>query len=305
MPRSAARATIDEPSGVGSASDESAAARSSCTTSTPGIGTNSLARRLPYVIVPVLSSSSVVTSPAASTARPDIASTLRCTSRSMPAMPMAESSAPIVVGMRQTSRATSTGMLAGAAAYDAIGFSVSTTTTKMIERLASRMFSAISFGVFWREAPSTSAIMRSTKVSPGFDVMRTTMRSESTRVPPVTAERSPPDSRTTGADSPVIADSSTEAMPWMMSPSPGIDSPADTTTMSPSRRSAEETSLIAVRSAAASDDLVVRASTRCATVEVRVCAQRVGLRLAAALGHGLGEVREDHGEPEPDRDAPR
>ena len=45
------------------------------------------------VMVPVLSSSSVEQSPAASTARPLMASTLRCTSRSMPAMPMAESSA--------------------------------------------------------------------------------------------------------------------------------------------------------------------------------------------------------------------
>ena len=34
----------------------------------------------------------------------------------MPAMPMAERSAPIVVGMRQTRSAMSTGMLAGAAA---------------------------------------------------------------------------------------------------------------------------------------------------------------------------------------------
>ena len=31
-------------------------------------------------------------------------------------------------------------------------------------------------------------------------------------------------------------------------------------------------------------------------------AQRRGLRLAAALGHGLGEVREQHREPEPRRD---
>ena len=69
---------------------------------------NSAAWREPKVIVPVLSSSRVVTSPAASTARPDMASTLRCTRRSMPAMPMADSSAPMVVGMRQTSRATST-----------------------------------------------------------------------------------------------------------------------------------------------------------------------------------------------------
>ncbi len=35
-------------------------------------------------------------------------------------------------------------------------------------------------------------------------------------MPPVTALRSPPDSRITGADSPVIADSSTEATPSMI-----------------------------------------------------------------------------------------
>ena len=66
---------------------------------TPGIGMNSVAWRLPSVIVPVLSSSSTSTSPDASTARPDSASTLRRTSRSMPAMPIADSSAPIVVGI--------------------------------------------------------------------------------------------------------------------------------------------------------------------------------------------------------------
>ena len=59
------------------------------------------------VIVPVLSSSSTSTSPEASTARPDMARTLRCTSRSMPAMPMAESSAPMVVGISATSSAIS------------------------------------------------------------------------------------------------------------------------------------------------------------------------------------------------------
>ena len=76
-----------------------------------------------------------------------------------------------------------------------------------------RMSSAISFGVFCLLAPSTSAIIRSRNVSPGLEVIWTTIRSESTTVPPVTAERSPPDSRTTGADSPVMADSSTTAMP--------------------------------------------------------------------------------------------
>ena len=52
------------------------------------------------------------------------------------------------------------------------------------------------------QAPSTSAIIRSTNVSPGLAVICTTMRSHETRVPPVTALRSPPGSRTTGADRP-------------------------------------------------------------------------------------------------------
>jgi len=103
-----ANTTIDRPSGVSSARLESWAASARADASTPGTAANCAACRLPSVMVPVLSSSSVLTSPAASTARPLIASTLRWTSRSMPAMPMAERSAPMVVGMRQTRRATST-----------------------------------------------------------------------------------------------------------------------------------------------------------------------------------------------------
>jgi hypothetical protein len=71
---------------------------------------------LPSVIVPVLSSSSVSTSPAASTARPDIASTLRCKTRSIPAIPIALSRPPIVVGIRHTSSAISTTTLGTAPA---------------------------------------------------------------------------------------------------------------------------------------------------------------------------------------------
>ena len=61
---------------------------------------------------------------------------------------MADSSAPIVVGMRQTSSAMSTGMLTADPTYPATGFRVSATITKMMVRLASRMLRAISFGVF-------------------------------------------------------------------------------------------------------------------------------------------------------------
>ena len=113
--------------------------------------------------------------------------------------------------------------------------------TKMSVMPASKIFSAISFGVFWRTAPSTSEIMRSRKVEPCAAVIRTFSVSEVTRVPPVTAERSPPLSRMTGALSPVIADSSTEATPSMTSPSLGITSPVSTSTISPFLRLAAAT----------------------------------------------------------------
>ena len=121
------------------------------------------------------------------------------------------------------------------------GCKVTTASRKIIVSPASRMLSAISFGVFWRSAPSTSAIMRSRKVSPGFEVMRILIWSDNTRVPPVTADRSPPASRMTGADSPVMADSSTDAMPSMISPSPGMNSPATASTRSSLRSSVAET----------------------------------------------------------------
>ena len=111
----------------------------------------------------------------------------------------------------------------------------------MIVMPASRMLSAISLGVFWREAPSTSAIMRSMKVEPAAAVMRTRIQSDSTCVPPVTAERSPPHSRITGADSPVIAASLTRAMPSTTSPSDGMVSPASTRTTSFTLRSVPAT----------------------------------------------------------------
>ena len=99
---------MERPSGVSSASEASWAASATSSSVCPCAGKKADAMRLPSVIVPVLSSSSVCTSPAASTARPHMARTLRCTSRSMPAIPIADSNAPMVVGTRQTNRPTST-----------------------------------------------------------------------------------------------------------------------------------------------------------------------------------------------------
>ncbi len=173
----------------------------------------------------------------------------------MPAIPIALSRAPIVVGMRATSSAISVVSEIVVPANSPNGRSVATTITKISVSAASRMFSAISLGVLRRSAPSTRVIIRSRNDCPGSCVISTTIRSEVTRVPPVTALRSPPDSRITGADSPVIADSSTVAMPSMTVPSPGISSPASTTTMSPR---------------ASSEAALVEPSTIVATVSLRI-----------------------------------
>ena len=119
-------------------------------------------------------------------------------------------------------RAAGSPMPGGSTLNSENGSSVTQTSRKMIVMPASRMSRAISLGVFWRLAPSTMAIMRSKKVSPGLAVTRTTSQSDRTRVPPVTLLRSPPLSRITGALSPVMALSSTEAMPSITSPSTGM-----------------------------------------------------------------------------------
>ena len=93
-------------------------------------------------------------------------------------MPIADSSAPMVVGIRQTSSDTITmpvtpsPVSARSRARPVVGFRidrqwlpVATAKMKMIVSAASRMFSAISFGVFCRLAPSTRAIIRSMKLA--------------------------------------------------------------------------------------------------------------------------------------------
>ena len=103
--RSLARTTMERPSGVSSAREASWAASARALSSTPLAGRKAEAWRLPRVMVPVLSRSSTSTSPAASTARPEVAMTPAWMRRSMPAMPMAESRPPMVVGARQTKSA--------------------------------------------------------------------------------------------------------------------------------------------------------------------------------------------------------
>ena len=116
-------------------------------------------------------------------------------------------------------------------------------------------------------------------------------------MPPVTAERSPPLSRMTGADSPVMAASLTEATPSITSPSAGIEVAG---------LDQHDVALPRARAPAPSRHVVAEApASRLATVSVLRLAQGRGLGLAAAFGDRLGEVGEQHGEPEPQIDLER
>ncbi len=126
-------------------------------------------------------------------------------------------------------------------------------------RPANRIFRAISFGVFCRSAPSTIAIIRSRKLLPGSAVIFRTRLSETIRVPPVTLDLSPPLSRITGALSPVIALSSTEATPRTTSASVGMRSPASTRTSCPLRNKDDAVSFGAVSSSPESNFTTVSA----------------------------------------------
>ena len=174
------------------------------------------------------------------------------------------------------------------------GASVAVASRKTRVSKASRIDSAISFGVRCRASrlrPSRSCGRGRTR--PGLLVTRTTSQSDSTRVPPVTDEKSPPASRSTGADSPVIALSSTDATPSMTSPSAGIDVARLRRSTTSSRRSAARRN---------PSELLLAPAADAACLRLHVAprrAQRIGLRLAAPFGDRLGEVREQHREPQP------
>ena len=159
-------------------------------------------------------------------------------------------------------------------------------------RPASRMFSAISFGVFWRSAPSTSAIIRSRNVSPGI-------RGHPDRDPVRQHPRAAGDRRSIAAR---LADDRRRL--------------ARDRRLVHRRDALDDLAVAGNELARLDEDDVARAQARrghrLGRRRRRAAAwpssrssrlpQRVGLGLAAAFGHRLGEVGEEHGEPQPERD---
>ncbi len=112
------------------------------------------------------------------------------------------------------------------------------------------------------------------------------------------AERSPPASRITGAHSPVIAASLTEATPAITSPSAGMRSPAaDHHHVAGLRAGAGDLAVLLV--AAVAGGRAAPPCFRCGSFS------DAALRLAAAFGQRLGEGAEQHREPEPEDELQR
>ena len=108
-------------------------------------------------------------------------------------------------------------------------------------------------------------------------------------MPPVTADRSPPASRITGADSPVIADSSTLATPSAISPSPR------------DHLASLNANDVAGAQAAGVDGLCLSTrQTRAAVVSASPSASVAACALPRPSAIASAKVGEQDGEPEPE-----
>ena len=139
------------------------------------------------------------------------------------------------------------------------------------------------------------------KVEPGAAVIFTLIQSERTVVPPVTAERSPPASRMTGADSPVIAELIDRSYAFDDFAVAGNEIPSldenDVSDPQIERRDTLDDAFHPALALGIDQSLRMRVASR--------PAKGVGLRLAASFRDGFGEVGEQHRKPEPCGDLAR
>ena len=163
----------------------------------------------------------------------------------------------------------------------------------MIVRLASRIDRAISLGVLRRDAPSTRAIIRSRNDSPGAAVIWTTI--------------SVGQHRGAAGDGGAVAAGLADDRGGLAGDGRLVDGGDALDDVAVAGDDLARPRRPRGRPAAAGcrqprTPRRRRRSSRRAWVSRAGRAQGVGLGLAAALGDGLGEVAEEHREPEPDRD---
>ena len=140
---------------------------------------------------------------------------------------------------------------------------------------------------------STSATTVSKKPAPGAAVTLMTSQSEITSVPPTTAERSSLLSRMTGANSPVIGNSSTEATPATTVPSVGMVSFASTRTKSPRHQQVARHQFVATAIAHTGSGKTFRYGL------LPGCAQGIQPCRAASSAESLPEHGQEYQRPQP------
>ena len=278
--------TIERPSGVSSASEarkrgfgQHALGSTPCPRAR-----NAVACGCRSVMVPVLSSSSTSMSPAASTARPDFASTLNRTSRSMPAMPIADSRAPIVVGISVTNSATRIDQTGSARRHRRRSPGIVTDRDQEDDGEAGEQ--DVEGDLVRRLLPLGALDQRDHAVEEALPLRRDAHDDFGPRSP-----RAARDGRAVAAG---FADdgrgfagdraSLTDATPAMTSPSVGMMSPASTSTTSPSSSTLGGDASRTGRGCPASTSTLGQRVGRCLGG-----AERVGLRLAPPFGDRLGE----------------
>ena len=212
----------------------------------------------------------------------------------MPAMPIAESSAPIVVGMRQTSRDTRMTTDTEAPAKLPKGTSVTTTGMKTIVRTANRMVSAISFGrLLSVRALDQGDHPIDERLTPlggdaHDDAVREDLRAPGDRGTVATGLAN--DGRGLAGDGGLV-DRRDAFDDLAVGRNHVVGLADDQVALGEQRRR---------------DELLGPVGTKSTGLGLRAhLAQRVRLGLSSSLGHRLGEVGEEHRQDQPDRDRPR
>ena len=231
-PRSCAYAVTASASGCSEACSIDAATASSRASSTPGAVRTSVTRGRPSVIVPVLSSTTVFTACAVSSASADLNRMPYSAPLPVPTMIATGVARPSAHGQEMTSTAMPNDSAPETGSPSASHTSAVTTAMAMTTGTNTPLMrsASLAIGAFELPASSTRRMICESVVSSPTRVARTFTNPRLLIVAALTASPSP---RSTGMLSPVSADWSTLVCPLTITPSTGMLPPGRTSTMSP------------------------------------------------------------------------
>ncbi len=237
IPRSRAARTTAAAMGCSDPDSAAAASASTSAMGCPSAGTISASVIAPSVTVPVLSSRTVSAALARSNTAPPLKSTPSSAARPVPAMIAAGVARPSAHGhaMSTTATACSSAAPGACGSHASHPRNVSAATPRTNGTKIAETRSAIRWiGAFEPWACSSRRTISASLVFGPTAVTKTTSRPCPLMAAPTTSS---PGSTSTGIDSPVSSDRSTQDRPCFTTPSEGIFSPGRTTTSEPGCRS--------------------------------------------------------------------